>query len=596
MKGAVSVNGKRRWMPLVMMDSVIVFFAIFVSYFLLFLAPFSLTMNLTISSFLLLCLHHLCAYVFNFYKRAWEYAGVGEIKVIVSVVTIPILCVIMVHFFLLQFDIRVLVVTWMMHMLFIGGLRLMNNLYRGHAESKKTGRRTLIIGAGSAGTLLAQRLRQRVQEIEPIGYLDDNFTKHGLEIVGLPVLGSIKQVKNIVSEFQVDCIIIAIPSLSKSVLNRIITLCAETKVQTQILPSLEDLMLGRVQVSEFTDVNVEDLLGREPVKLDAEGVTEYITGKVILVTGAGGSIGSEVCRQLSRFSPEKLVLQGHGENSIYLIERELREEVPSLLIETEISDIKDKEAMLSMMTKHRPHVIFHAAAHKHVVLMEHHFEEAVKNNVVGTRNVAEAAHEVGVNTFVMISTDKAVHPTSVMGATKRLAEAVIQHLDTVSDTRFVAVRFGNVLGSRGSVIPFFKEQIKAGGPVTVTHPDMARYFMTIPEASRLVLQAGVFAQGGEIFVLDMGEPVKIVDLARNLICLSGYTEDEIHITFTGVRPGEKLTEELLGEDEVHEEQVYPKIYRGKRKKLKHHDVEKFLSQFEKREVGKEELLRVANNI
>ena len=339
-------------------------------------------------------------------------------------------------------------------------------------------------------------------------------------------------------------------------------------------------MTGKVSISEFRDVEVEDLLGREPVELDSESIAHTLTGSVVLVTGAGGSIGSEVCRQVSKFSPRTLILLGHGENSIYSIELELKaNNTNQVEYITEIADVQDRDKMISIMQKHKPKVVFHAAAHKHVPLMERNPEEAVKNNIIGTKNVAEAADYNLVETFVMISTDKAVNPTSVMGATKRIAEMVIQDLDRRSKTRFVAVRFGNVLGSRGSVIPLFKEQIRKGGPVTVTHPDMVRYFMTIPEASRLVLQAGALAKGGEIFVLDMGEPVKIVDLAKNLIRLSGYTEEEIEIEFTGMRPGEKLFEELLNENEVNGEQVYPKIYVGRTAELYMEEVKDIIHNY-----------------
>ncbi|MBW7459550.1 polysaccharide biosynthesis protein, partial [Paenibacillus sepulcri] len=316
-----------------------------------------------------------------------------------------------------------------------------------------------------------------------------------------------------------------------------------------------------------------------PVELDIDSISEYVTNRVVLVTGAGGSIGSEVCRQISRFHPDKLILLGHGENSIYTIEMELKEMFGQTDIEfiTEIADLQDADKMMSVMNAHHPHVVYHAAAHKHVPLMERNPEEALKNNIIGTLNVAKAANHYRVGTFVMISSDKAVNPTSVMGATKRIAEMVIQHMARYSTTRFVAVRFGNVLGSRGSVIPLFKKQIEQGGPVTVTHPDMVRYFMTIPEASRLVIQAGALAKGGEIFVLDMGEPVKIMELAKNVIRMSGYTVEEIGIRYTGVRPGEKLFEELLSAGEVHEKQVYPKIYVGKSSEVDFGDIENLLA-------------------
>jgi FlaA1/EpsC-like NDP-sugar epimerase len=350
-------------------------------------------------------------------------------------------------------------------------------------------------------------------------------------------------------------------------------------------------MTGKVSVNQFRDVQVEDLLGRETIELDMTSISDYVTDKVVLVTGAGGSIGSEICRQISKFNPKRLVLLGHGENSIYSIEMELKETLNDTEIDiiTEIADLQDYDKLLHVMTIYQPNVVYHAAAHKHVPLMERSPEEAVKNNMIGTKNIAEVASIHGVETFVMISTDKAVNPTSVMGSTKRLAEMLIQHFDQISSTRFVAVRFGNVLGSRGSVIPLFKKQIQKGGPVTVTHPDMVRYFMTIPEASRLVIQAGALAKG-EIFVLDMGDPVKIVDLAKNLIKLSGNNIDEIGIEFTGMRPGEKLFEELLKKDEIHDEQIYPKIYIGKTSELYIEEIEYIINNF--RSIDRDHLRKI----
>lgn len=361
---------------------------------------------------------------------------------------------------------------------------------------------------------------------------------------------------------------------------------------------IEDIASGKVSVSQFRDVQVEDLLGREPVQLDLESISDSATGKVILVTGAGGSVGSEICRQISNFNPRKLILLGHGENSIYSIELELQNlfKDKSIQFYTEIADLQDESKIVRVLNKHRPDVVYHAAAHKHVPLMQRHPEEAVKNNVIGTLNAAKASSQAGVSTFVMISTDKAVNPTNVMGATKRIAEMIIQYMDEISSTNFVAVRFGNVLGSRGSVIPLFKKQIERGGPVTVTHPDMVRYFMTIPEASRLVIQAGALARGGEIFVLDMGDPVKIVDLAKNVIRLSGYSVEEIGIEFTGIRPGEKLYEELLTEGEVHEHRAYPKIYIGKSSKVNFKEIEYLLQVHDKLPADelKQMLLDLAN--
>ncbi|MFK3936226.1 polysaccharide biosynthesis protein [Alkalihalobacillus sp. NPDC078783] len=590
---------KQRLLTLVVIDSTIVLVSIYICNFILSAGNSLLSKEIIISSIVLLFVHHVCAYKFKLYKRAWEYASITELKAIVYAITISIFATGIVQIIGFQnLYVRTLIMTWMMHVILIGGSRMSWRVYKDtYIGKKKDGKRTLIVGAGSAGTMIARQLKQDQDTmLIPIGFIDDNITKHGLEIMSLPVLAESKDIMIIVEKYKIDHIIIAIPSLKKSDLNHIVKLCTDTKVKTQILPRMEDLVLGSVEVSQFKDVDVEDLLGREPVELDIDGIAEFITNETILVTGAGGSIGSEICRQVARFSPEQLILLGHGENSIYSIEMELRRTLPNLKIATEIADIQDKEKIHIIMENHRPHVVFHAAAHKHVPLMERNPEEAVKNNVIGTLNVSEAADLAKVNTFVMISSDKAVNPTSVMGATKRIAEMVVQHMDMISETRFVAVRFGNVLGSRGSVIPLFKDQIKNGGPVTVTHPDMVRYFMTIPEASRLVLQAGSLAEGGEVFVLDMGEPVNISDLARNLIRLSGYNEEEITIEYTGMRPGEKMFEELLGVDEVHHEQVYPMIYRGKTPEVDINVTYNLIDRFHGRnkEELRSELLKIAN--
>ncbi len=424
--------------------------------------------------------------------------------------------------------------------------------------------------------------------------------KQHLDILGLPVVGGVNQIESIVEKYKIEHIIISIPSLSRKELNTIFQECAKTKAKTQALPHLEDLITGKISINEFRDVQVKDLLGRDQVEMDMESISDYISNKIVLVTGAGGSIGSEISRQVANFKPAQLILLGHGENSIYSIEMELRDVYHGSEMEfiTEIADIQDAKKMLYIMHKYKPDVVYHAAAHKHVPLMERNPEEAVKNNIIGTRNVAEAASKNNVGIFVMISTDKAVNPTSVMGASKRLAEMIVQAMDRQSNTKFAAVRFGNVLGSRGSVIPLFKKQIKNGGPVTVTHPEMVRYFMTIPEASRLVIQAGALANGGEIFVLDMGDPIKIIDLAKNLIKLSGYSLDDIEIKYTGIRPGEKLYEELLQENEVHNNQVYPKIYVGKPTNIYINEIDEIITIFEDidSDALRERLLNVANNV
>ncbi len=361
------------------------------------------------------------------------------------------------------------------------------------------------------------------------------------------------------------------------------------------MPNIEDVMSGELEVNQLKKVEVEDLLGRDPVELDMDMISNELTNKTILVTGAGGSIGSEICRQVCNFYPERIILLGHGENSIYLINRELRNRFgKNVDIVPIIADVQNRARMFEIMETYKPYAVYHAAAHKHVPLMEDNPEEAVHNNILGTKNTAEAAKNAEVKKFVMISTDKAVNPPNVMGASKRIAEMIIQSLnDETHRTNFVAVRFGNVLGSRGSVIPLFKSQIEEGGPVTVTHPEMTRYFMTIPEASRLVLQAGALAEGGEVFVLDMGEPVKIVDLARNLIKLSGKKEDDIRITYTGIRPGEKMFEELMNKDEVHPEQVFEKIYRGKVQHMKCNEVEAIIQDIVN-DFSKEKIINYAN--
>jgi FlaA1/EpsC-like NDP-sugar epimerase len=550
------------------LDSVIVLTAIYLSYIPLHpsIENFGLQ-NLFISSLILLVCHHLFASIFNLYNKAWEYASIGELVAIVKAITFSIF-VTAIFQFAMGYEIygRALATTWMLHVLLIGGSRFSWRVFRDqHLKTKKDMKNVLVVGAGKAGTLITrQLLNNQDLGLQPSAFIDDDPNKYKLHILGIPVAGTSKEIVQAVEKFEIDLIVLAIPSLSKDELTRIFDECSKTKVKTQIMPMIEDIMLGKVAVNQFRDVEVEDLLGREPVELDIDGISEYITGKTVLVTGAGGSIGSEICRQICRFSPKKLVLVGHGENSIYLIDMELRiSSLPSVEVIPVIGDIQDRARMFEVMEEHRPDVVYHAAAHKHVPLMENNPRESVKNNVFGTKNVAEAADTFGVDTFVLISSDKAVNPTNVMGSTKRIAEMVIQQLSKTSNTKFVAVRFGNVLGSRGSVIPLFKKQILAGGPVTVTHQDMTRYFMTIPEASRLVIQAGSLARGGEIFVLDMGEPVKIVDLAVNLIKLSGYSVEDIGINYSGIRPGEKMYEELLGENEVHGVAVFPKIFIGK---------------------------------
>lgn len=586
---------------IIFLDSFIVLTSIFFSRFLVNPGIGVFNAPMVISSITLLLSHHFFSFIFKLYKKAWEYASIGELIIIFEAITYSIICAAIVQKLAMhEMYLRLLTVTWFLHILLIGGTRLVWRIYtdsfKKNTENKN---RTLIIGAGAAGTMIVRQLLKNYDsELIPVAFIDDNVKKQNLHILGIPVVGGVNQIVHYVNKLEISNIIIAIPSLRKKELNKILQECTKTKAKTKILPMLEDIMTGKVSVNQFRDVQVEDLLGRETVELDIEMISDSITNRVVLVTGAGGSIGSEICRQVSKFNPTTLILLGHGENSIYTINMELKEQFENTSIEfiTEIADVQDEKKMISIMKKHRPHVVYHAAAHKHVPLMEQNPEEAVKNNIIGTVNVANAASLYDIETFVMISTDKAVNPTSVMGATKRLAEMMIQHLDRNSKTKFVAVRFGNVLGSRGSVIPLFKKQLEKGGPITVTHPDMVRYFMTIPEASKLVIQAGALANGGEIFVLDMGEPVKIVDLAKNLIKFSGNTIDEVGIEFTGIRPGEKLFEELLNKEEVYEEQIYPKIYVGKTSKLYIDEINELILTYSTidQEILKLNLLNISN--
>ncbi|AXI10471.1 NAD-dependent epimerase/dehydratase family protein [Oceanobacillus sp. 143] len=562
---------RRRLTLLIILDSLIVSTAIFIASWIVYPQVDVLhTDALIISAVALLIFHHIFAFYYKLYNKVWSYASVGELITIVKAVTLSIITAGIIQYLANGFSLysRALLVTWLLHILLIGGSRFMWRVFRDrYIKNPTEQKRTLIVGAGSAGAMVARQLQNdhHSNELLPVAFVDDDLTKQKMQLYNLPVLGEVKDISQIVEKMKIDHIVIAIPSLRNGSLEKIVTECNKTNVKVQMIPKIEDLMTGKVSVSNLKNVEVEDLLGREPVKLDINAISEYVTDNTVMVTGAGGSIGSEICRQLMRFTPKKILLVGHGEYSIYSIDMELKQKYGET--ETEIvpiiGDVQDRDRMFGIVDDHHPAIIYHAAAHKHVPLMEYNPHEAVKNNIIGTRNVAEAADAFGVKTFVMVSTDKAVNPTNVMGATKRVAEMVVQDLAQRSKTKFVAVRFGNVLGSRGSVIPLFKKQIEKGGPVTVTHPDMTRYFMTIPEASRLVIQAGTLAKGGEIFVLDMGEPVKISDLAKNLIRLSGYTEDEISIEYSGIRPGEKMFEELLNENEVLPGEVYEKIYVGR---------------------------------
>jgi FlaA1/EpsC-like NDP-sugar epimerase len=445
----------------------------------------------------------------------------------------------------------------------LGGLRIIIRLYFEEFRTAEAGRlkRFLIVGAGNAGeALLREILRMPVTQYDVIGLIDDDSAKQGTHIHGIPILGTVEQLPEICEERKIEEIAIAIPSASPQQLRRVIQVCEGAKIRFRTVPSITDIASGKLRVSQIRDVDINDLLGREAVKLDLDLIEAFARDKIILVTGAGGSIGSEMCRQLCNYNPKLLLLIEQAENPLFYIERELHKKFADISIKAIICNITDKVRVDEVYEEYKPQVVIHAAAHKHVPLMELNAGEAIKNNIVGTQIVADAADNYGTTSFVMISTDKAVNPTSIMGSSKRIAEMYIQDLSRTSKTHFVTVRFGNVLGSDGSVVPIFKKQISEGGPVTVTHPEMKRYFMTVPEASQLVLQAASMGKGGEIFVLNMGEPVKIVDLARELITLSGFRPGEdIEMIFTGPRFGEKLFEELSIEGEDMQRTRHPKI-------------------------------------
>ncbi|MBV6713469.1 polysaccharide biosynthesis protein [Paenibacillus chitinolyticus] len=531
---------------------------------------------------------------FKLYNRVWQYASIGEMVSLFKAVTLSSILSYLAVTLAGQFSVptSIFLSSYQCVFFLMGGLRFVRRMLGDNYYKKKGGQRAaLIIGAGDCGIIITKELKHNPQSLMyPAAFIDDDKQKHKQQICGIPVVGGRDQIVSTVSRLNIDEIIIAIPSASKSEILGIIEICKQTKAKLKMIPKISDLIHGRVSIKEIRDVDVEDLLGRDPVKVDLYEIANYVEGKVVLVTGAGGSIGSELCRQVGPYNPKKLLLLGHGENSIYTIEMQLRQLYPALQLETVIADIQDVKRIEDVFAEYEPQVVFHAAAHKHVPLMERNPSEAIKNNVFGTKNVADCANRFRAERFVMISTDKAVNPTSVMGTTKRVAEMYIQSLNASSDTIFAAVRFGNVLGSRGSVIPRFKEQIANGGPVTVTHPDMIRYFMTIPEAVQLVIQAGAFARGGEVFILDMGKPVKIVDLATDLIRLSGFDPNsEIAIEFTGMRPGEKLYEELLTQEEGLSSTLHNRIFIGKPANINHAELQFQLNKLNKSLVEEDSL-------
>ena len=523
-----------------------------------------------------LALRALVHWRLGLFHGLWRYSGSRDLLSLLQAAALSSVLIAAVWAFMRTgtFPRSILVLDFAFSILIVGGLRfgirtvreIALHTTRTDADPKSGAprRRVLVLGAGDAGEMLMREItRTYAHRYEPVGFLDDSRSKQNERIHGVPVIGVIEDVVLLAKRERIDEIILAIPTMTGHDIRRIVELCRPTGASLRTLPGVDSLIDGRVTVSQLADVAIEDLLGRAPVTLDAGAVQGFLRDRVVLITGAGGSIGSELCKQICRFSPKRLILVEQAENSLFEVHRALLAEYPNILVTPYIADICDSRRLDSIFSQERPAVVFHAAAHKHVPMMESNPGEAIKNNVFGTKKLADAADRYKVEHFVMVSTDKAVNPTSVMGVSKRTAEIYVQALSQRSSTQFVTVRFGNVLGSAGSVIPIFKQQIAAGGPVMVTHPEMKRYFMTIPEACQHILQAGTMGRGGEIFVLDMGEPVKIVDLARDLIRLSGYTPDEdIAIEFSGIRPGEKLFEELSFDAEKATKTRHPKIFVG----------------------------------
>ncbi|MCD5415446.1 MAG: polysaccharide biosynthesis protein [Clostridiales bacterium] len=512
-------------------------------------------------------------YVLGLYKSLWRYASIEElVQVVMAAFAANAVVVTFIVISAQTLPRSIYILAFMLDVTFIGGVRFSYRVFRRFTRfgfidvfSKKKYNRVMIVGAGEAGAMIIKELKNHEElNSKAVVVIDDNKSKLGSKINGVPVLGSKHNIEEIAKKKNIDEIIIAIPSAYKNAIREIVEECSKTKCKLKIVPGIYELIDEKVSIKTIRDVEIEDLLGREAVKVDLDEISGYIENKVVLVTGGGGSIGSELCRQIASFKPKQLLILDIYENSVFDIQNELKKNYSELDLVAIIASIRDKKRLEDIFSRFSPDVVFHAAAHKHVPLMESNPQEAIKNNVFGTYNVAICADTYDVKKFVLISTDKAVNPANIMGATKRVAEMIIQSINKVSKTEFVAVRFGNVLGSNGSVIPFFKKQIEEGGPVTVTHAEVTRYFMTIPEAVQLVIQAGAMASGGEIFVLDMGKPVKIIDLAHNLIRLSGFEPDiDIKVNIIGLRPGEKLYEELLLDEEGMKETKHEKIFIAK---------------------------------
>jgi FlaA1/EpsC-like NDP-sugar epimerase len=549
-------------------------------------------------------------YFFGLYRRIWIYASTHELRLITVAVTTA--CVLTSSVMLVLISTGLIIpgmprsalgIDWLLSLVLIGGSRFALRTMAEQTSAPRNGksRRALVIGAGDAGALVVHELQRSAQlNLSPIGFLDDDPGKQKQEIYGVPVIGFVNDLAEVLENEHVNEVIFAIPSAPGRVVRRVNDICRLKGIPSRTMPGIYELIGGKVSVSRLREVDITDLLRREPTRINEELIGKVLTGKEILVTGAGGSIGRELSRQIARWSPAKLVLLGHGENSIFETLLELREDYPSLKIQAVIADVKDRIRLKAVFQEHGIQVVFHAAAHKHVPLMQANVEEAVLNNVFGTRNIVETSIDFDVERLVLISTDKAVNPANVYGATKRLAEMIVLDAAHRSQHAFSVVRFGNVLGSRGSVIPLFKRQIASGGPVLITHPDMERYFMTIPEAVHLVLQAASMGQGGEAFLLDMGQQIRIIDLAEDLIRLSGLEPGrDIEIEFTGIRPGEKLSEELWEKGKIYEKTVHPDIVRsGHENSLTTQELQSTLDSLEKyiRTAGAEEIITLLDEV
>ena len=565
---SVTLNGRWKVMMVFVSDIVLTICSYWLAYLLRFNfnVPQSFYLRWLELLPVLLLIRILCYYFFGLYGGVWRYASMNDLVRILKAVTLGSLLFIgygIFRYHLVDLPRSVFLIDWFVLIIFLGGSRFLYRLSREFysARDRSKGKRILIIGAGDAGENLLREMRQNPSiDYDVIGFLDDNPDKKGRRIHNITVLGRIDELEGIGERESIDEAIIAIPSISGKELRNIVYRSNNAGIPCKTLPAISDILNGTITISQIREIRIEDLLGREHVELNREQIRDYLSGKRVLVTGAAGSIGLELCRQIIKVNPEKIVLFERIENEIYNVEMEFAEKFPDVPYVLALGDILDTNRLEQVMNEYKPQVVFHAAAYKHVPIMEANPFEAVKNNVLGTLNVAEMSAKYGVEKFVLISTDKAVKPVNVMGMTKRIAELICQGMNGEQKTKFIAVRFGNVLNSAGSVIPLFKKQILNGGPVTVTHPEMTRYFMSIPEAAQLVMQAGAMGKGGEIFVLDMGEPVKIVDLAKDMIRLMGLKAGEdIDIAYTGLRPGEKIHEELVSHTEEIEKTHHEKI-------------------------------------